>query len=90
MRQVTRYYDRMAQVVFLLTRAPRTVMELIHLLGMNGNRSSAYTQVMRYLLALEAEGLVARAGKRHMNATNLGRKSTIWVWVANAGNETNA
>lgn len=84
---VVRYYERMAQVVFLLVGAPRTIPELIHLLGMTTDRASAHTQMKRYLLALEEEGLVAQVGFRDSTGRG-GRKSVIWAWVPRTGSAT--
>lgn len=86
---ITRYYNRMAQVVFFLTRGPRTVKELGYLLGLGErDRSYVHSQVSRYLRALEEEGLVEQQGFRW--DTGRGRRARVWVWVANAGSETNA
>lgn len=84
---ITRYYNRMAQVVFLLVGAPRTIPELIHLLGMTTDRASAHTQMKRYLVALEEEGLVAQVGLRDSTGKG-GRRSVIWAWVPKGGATT--
>lgn len=84
---LTRYYTRMAQVVFLLVGAPRTIPEIIHLLGMESDRSSAHTRIKQYMLALEEEGLVRQVGFRNANRGR-GRKSVIWAWVPKGGATT--
>ena len=77
-------YNDMAAVVMLLTKAPRTVPELLWLLGLeNGN---AHSRAMRMMEALIDEGLVVECGKRETVSKlgHRGRDARLYAWVNHA------
>lgn len=75
------YHSRMAQVVFLLTRGPRTVQEILYLLGIPSHGNNG-TSITKCLHALEEEGLVVKAGRRKTLPQGTGEgRSVLWRWV---------
>jgi hypothetical protein len=86
-RPYTSPFERTASVIFLLLQAPRTIPEMIEVLGMptkltNGNRNTtSWTTLGRCLKALEAEGVVEAVGSRALPLGAKGRRATIWAWA---------
>lgn len=81
-------HQRFAAILFFLTRSPRTVPELIELLGMpmyhaSGTRNSqSHATVSKFLRSMEEEGLVQRVGFRiDPLRGKRGRRPEIWAWT---------
>ena len=78
-------YNDMAAVVMMLTRAPRTIPELLTLLGLNTGNGS-HTRVTKIVWALIDEGLVVECGKRETVSKlgHRGRDARLYAWVNHA------
>lgn len=68
------FHSRMAYVVALLTKKPRTMPELERITG------QTHLALSRYLAALEAEGLVLR-GLEPPNPHKQGFRAAMWSWT---------
>lgn len=77
-RNYTPVYERMASVIFLLMKAPRTRTELRIALGMPDNTTSI-TSLTRVLTALEGEGLIEMVGTRVRRGIG-GRQQKVYAW----------
>lgn len=74
--------ERLAALVMLLVKAPRTCKEIVHLLGMP-NHSSSRTYINRFLQALEEEGLIEISPDLQQHPPGQkGRPARVWTWVA--------
>lgn len=68
------FHARMAYVVALVMKKPRTMQELQRITGQTRG------PLMRYLEALEAESLVKR-GPEPLNPRKPGYQATEWSWT---------
>ena len=81
------FHKRMASIVFLLIKAPRTVGEIAEVLGMpmrqdsKGTKGSTRCIIMRSIDALIDEGLVEKVGYRIRQDDKQGRQPAIYAWI---------
>ena len=81
------YHKRMASIVFMLIKAPRTVAEIAEFLGMSmehdarGTRNSSRNTIMRSINALIDEGLVKHVGNRIGQDKKRGRQPAVFAWI---------